>query len=107
MPYDELVVAPGQVSDLSRFPGFSEHSLTMKDLGDAFVMRNHILQCLEWADVTDNPDIKKMVLTFVVAGGGFSGTETIGELQDMVRRALRYYPNIHPGEVRLRSATTR
>ena len=100
VPYDELVVAPGQVSDLSRFPGFSEHSLTMKDLGDAFVMRNHILQCLEWADVTDNPDIKKMVLTFVVAGGGFSGTETIGELQDMVRRALRYYPNIRPEEVR-------
>ncbi len=100
VPYDELIITPGLVSDLSRFPGFSEHSLTMKDLSDAFIMRNHLLQCLEWADVTVNPEIKKMVLTFVVAGGGFSGVETVGELQDMVRRALRYYPNIRPEEVR-------
>jgi len=99
LQYDQLIIAPGQISDLSRFPGFSEHSLTIKDLSDAFIIRNHILQCLELADVTGNPEIKKMALTFVVAGGGFSGTETIGELQDMVRRALRYYPNIHPEEM--------
>lgn len=98
--YDELIVAPGQVSNLSRFPGFSEHSLTMKNLSDAFRMRNHILQCLEWADVTDNPELKRLFLNFVVAGGGFSGVETIGELQDMVRRALRYYPNIQAEDVR-------
>ena len=98
--YDELVITPGQVSDLSRFPGFSEHSLTMKDLSDAFRMRNHILQCLEWADVTDNSELKKLFLTFVVAGGGFSGVETVGELQDMVSRALRYYPNIRRDDVR-------
>ena len=100
VPYDELVVAPGQVAELSRFPGFSEHSLTMKDLSDAFRMRNHILQCLEWADVTNNPVLKKLFLTFVVAGGGFSGVETAGELQDMVHRALRYYPNIGTDDVK-------
>ena len=47
-------------------------------------IRNHILQCLEWADVTINPETKKKLLTFVVAGGGFSGVETIGEIVEMI-----------------------
>ena len=98
--YDHLVLANGQCADLSRFPGLSEHSLTIKDLSDAYHLRNHVLQCLEFADVTKVSELKKMFLSFVVVGGGFSGVEVLGELQDMIRRALRYYPNIRAGEVR-------
>src|SRR5207248_5031865 len=43
---------------------------------------------------------KKSLLTFVVAGGGFSGVETIGELHELVERSLRYFPRIAPSEVR-------
>jgi hypothetical protein len=41
------------------------------------------------------------MLTFVVAGGGFAGVETIGALNDFVREAVRYYPNLHEADVRV------
>ncbi len=96
--YDQLVIACGQRSQLN-LPGFSQHSFTMQDLSDAFLLRNHVLKCLELADVTLDEDLKRHALTFVTAGAGFSGVETLGELQDMVKRALKYYPNISLGEV--------
>lgn len=100
LDYDHLVIATGQVTNLSMFPGFEDHSLTMKNLSDAFRLRNHIIECLEVADVTKFKDIKQRYLTFIVAGGGFSGVETIGEMLEMIERILPQYPNISLEEVR-------
>lgn len=99
--YDHLVIATGQVANLSAFPGFESHSLTMKDLSDAYRLRNHVIECMEMADVTRFPDIKARALTFVVAGGGFSGVETMGEMAEMIERILPQYPNIRRDEIRL------
>ncbi len=96
--YDHLIISCGQISSLS-LPGFSE-SFAMKNLSDAFLLRNQVLKNLELADVTNNIDVKDSSLTFVVAGGGFSGVETIGELQDMVIRAIKYYPNIKKQDIK-------
>ena len=98
--YDHLVLASGMKTDLSFLPGFSEHSFTMKDLSDAHALRNHVIRCLEHADVTQDMVLKKRLLTFVVAGGGFSGVETIGEMSEMIGRTLKYYPNIKHSELR-------
>ncbi|HVZ35184.1 MAG TPA: cyclic nucleotide-binding domain-containing protein, partial [Polyangiaceae bacterium] len=70
------------------------------DLADAFRLRNHVVSCLELADIETDLQIKRALLTFVVAGGGFSGVETIGELAELVSRSLRYFPRIAPSEVR-------
>ena len=48
--YDQLVIALGQVVDLSRTPGLADSALVMKDLMDAFGIRNKVLGCLERAD---------------------------------------------------------
>ena len=101
LPYDEVIIASGQITDLSMFKGFAQHSLTMKDLSDAYVLRNRVIQNFELADVTDNKELKQRLLTFVVAGGGFSGVETMGELQEMILRTLKYYPRISKQEIRL------
>ena len=98
--YDHLVLAVGQRSNLDLLPGFQEHSLGMKNLGDAHRLRNHVIQCLEHADVTGDQALKKRLLTFVVAGGGFSGVETMGELFEMIQRTLPLYPNIATDELR-------
>ncbi|MEM7283414.1 MAG: FAD-dependent oxidoreductase [Pseudomonadota bacterium] len=100
LEYDHLVIASGLKADLSFLPGFEEHSFSMKDLADAHGLRNHVIQCLEHADVTQDAELKKELLTFVVAGGGFSGVETIGEMSEMIARTLRYYPNIKHSELR-------
>jgi NADH dehydrogenase len=98
--YDELVVALGTGVDLKRFPGLPEHALTMKDLADAHRLRTHVIGCLETADVTEDPAVKQQLLTFAVVGAGFSGVETVAEVRELVRRALKYYRNIREEEVR-------
>ena len=98
--YDEIVIALGTGVDLKRFPGLPEHALTMKDLADAHRLRTHVIGCLETADVTDDPDVKQQLLTFVVVGAGFSGVETVAEVRELVRRALKYYTNIKTDEIR-------
>lgn len=100
LTYDELVIALGTGVDLDRFPGLPEHALTMKDLADAHRLRTHVIGCLETADVTTNKEAKQQLLTFVTVGAGFSGVETVAETRELVRRALKYYPNIKPEEVR-------
>ena len=100
LDYDELVIASGQETKLSMFPGFEHHSLTMKTLADAHRLRNHVIECMEIADVTRYEDIKRRALTFVVAGGGFSGVETMGELMEMIHRVRHLYPNIQPENIR-------
>ena len=98
--YDHLVMAIGQKTNLTHTPGFEEHSLRMRDLADAHELRNHVIQCLEHADVTEDAELKRRLLTFVVAGGGFSGVETIGELVEMIHRTLKSYPNVQADQIR-------
>jgi NADH dehydrogenase len=100
LTYDELVIALGTGVDLKRFPGLPEHALTMKDLADAHRLRTHVIGCLETADVTEDKEVRRPLLTFVVVGAGFSGVETVAETRELVRRALKYYRNIDPDEIR-------
>ena len=98
--YDHLVIAVGQETNLAHSPGFQEHSLCMRNLADAHQLRNKIIRRLEHADITENAALKKQLLTFVVAGGGFSGVETIGEVTEMIQRTLKFYPNIDASDIR-------
>jgi NADH dehydrogenase len=100
LPFDHLVLALGSVVNLTGLPGLAQHSLQMKNLGDAFYLRNHVIGCLEHADIEPDEEIRRSLLTFVVVGGGFSGVETTGELQEMVGKALPAYPNIPSQEVK-------
>ncbi len=92
--YKHLVLAPGQITDLSRNPGFEDHCLRMRSLADAHNLRNRVIQCLELAEASRNEPLRRMALSFVVIGGGFSGVETIGEIADMIRRMLPFYPSV-------------
>ena len=98
--YDHLVLALGSVPNFFGLPGLEEYSFTMKSLEDATRLRNQIIALLEHADVEPNEEERRRQLTFVVAGGGFAGAETIAELFDLARAVLRYYPNIQPKELR-------
>jgi len=81
-------------------PGLETHAFTLKSLADAVRLRNHVIALLERADVEVDPEERRRQLTFVVAGGGFAGTEMIAELRDLAHSVLRYYPLIHRRELR-------
>jgi NADH:ubiquinone reductase (H+-translocating) len=101
LPYDRLVIALGSVTNFRGLPGVKEHAFGLKTMADAQAVRDHVLSVLEQAALVDDPAQRACMLTFVIAGGGFSGAELCGALQDYIERALRLYPTIDPGEVRL------
>ncbi len=101
LPYDHLVLGLGTVMNFSRMAGLQEHGFPFKNLGDALHLRNHVIHVLEEADVEKDPEVRRGLLTFVVAGGGFSGVECAAELNDFVREASHSYRNLDPDEVRV------
>jgi NADH:quinone reductase (non-electrogenic) len=109
LPYDHLVLALGSVTNFFGLPGLKERALTMKTLGDAIELRNRMIEHLEEADFECAAGARDHLLTFVVAGGGFAGVETIAGINDFLREALEFYPHltedlirvvlVHPGAV--------
>jgi NADH dehydrogenase len=100
IPYDHLVFALGSVPNYFNIPGVEEHSISLKTLADAIVVRNQVIQRLEVADVCE-PSKRAGLLTFVVAGGGLAGIELAGDLNDYIRGAARSYPNVSPFDIRV------
>jgi NADH:ubiquinone reductase (H+-translocating) len=92
VPYERLVVALGSISRSLPIPGLAEHGLGFKDLADAIHLRNHVLQRLEAAAMS--PDRAQRELSFVFVGAGYAGVEALAELSDLVRDALRHYPEL-------------
>ncbi len=102
LDYDYLVITTGSRTNFFGNKEIEKNSFTIKSLGDAISIRNQIITMLENADQEDDPQMRKQFLRFVVVGGGFSGAETIGELNDFVREsASKYYKNIDQKEIEI------
>ena len=91
--YDHLIIGLGSITNLYELPGLDERNLTMKSLSDAIRLRNHLIAQLEEAD-NECVTKKNALLCFVIAGGGFSGVETAGALNDFVREAVPSYSHL-------------
>jgi NADH:ubiquinone reductase (H+-translocating) len=100
VPYDQLVLALGAVTNTRQIPG-SEYAIPFKSLADVIVLRNHLIECLERADVETDPALRARLLTMIVVGGGFVGSEMFGELTAFVDEIIRYYPQVRREEMRL------
>jgi NADH dehydrogenase len=98
--YDYLVIALGAITSFKHGAGAATYALGLKDLVDAGFLRNRVLTMLEWAATIPDARARREFLTFVVAGGGFSGVEGIAALEDLAHGALRYYPSIKHSELR-------
>jgi len=92
--YDDIVVAPGSVSRTLPIPGLREQGIGFKNIGEAIYLRNHVLDRLDVAAATTDPQTRREALTFVFVGGGYAGIEALAEMEDMARSALRYYPEL-------------
>jgi NADH dehydrogenase len=99
--FDHLVVALGNVTSFAGSPGLAEYALPFKYLGDALTLRNRLIHTLEEADIEQDRELRHSLLTFVVAGGGFSGVEAVAELNDFVRAAARSFRNVRPEEIKV------
>jgi NADH:ubiquinone reductase (H+-translocating) len=99
--YHHLVLALGSVSNYLGNTAVAENALAFKTLGDAMRIRNHVIEVFERADSEPDPGRRRALLTFVVAGGGFSGVELAGGLNDFARGIIADYPNLSTDDLRI------
>ncbi len=107
--YDHLVLALGSTTNFFGLPQLEHRALTMKSLSDAARLRNQLIDMLEEADFECSTNSRPSLLTVVVVGGGFAGTETVAAVNDFLHESVRLYPHlttnmlrvilVHPGEV--------
>jgi NADH:ubiquinone reductase (H+-translocating) len=100
LEWDRLVLAPGGVTRSFPIPGLAERARGFKTLAEALYLRDHVLQQLELADASNDPDERRARCTFVVVGAGYSGTECAAQMQLFSKGALANYPGLEPGELR-------
>jgi NADH dehydrogenase len=102
LPYDHLVLGLGSVEDLSRYAGMAEHAFPLKTFGNCYRLRNHLLSVLEMAAIESNPEERRRLLTFVIAGGNYAGVEVACELVDYFRLLTRQkYGELSSEEIRV------
>ena len=99
LSYDQLVLALGGMTNRRMIPG-SEHAFTFKTLADALLLRNHVIERFERADVETDPARKRRQLTFVVVGGGLVGVELFGELTAFADGIAPLFKHVNRDEVR-------
>jgi NADH dehydrogenase len=101
LAYDQLVLALGAVSNYLGLTNVQKLAFDFKSLVDAIRIRNHVIEMFERADREDDVDVRRSLLTFVIAGGGFAGVELAGSLNDFARGILADYPRLRREDVRV------
>lgn len=101
IPYHQLVLALGAVSNYLGLTNVQKYALDFKSLLDAIRVRNRVIEMFERADSETKPELRRRLLTFVIAGGGFAGVELAGALNDFARGILADYPNLRPEELQV------
>jgi NADH:ubiquinone reductase (H+-translocating) len=99
--FDHLLLALGSETNFFNMQGVHDWAVTMKNLADASLLRNRMVALFEEAVFQTNDEARRELLTFVTAGGGFSGTETTGAVNDFVRETVRYYPQLSEQLIRV------
>lgn len=90
--YDYLVVGVGAMPSTFGIPGVAEHSSFLKEVSDSIKIRRRLMDVIEAANILPKGDPeRKRLLSIVVCGGGPTGVEVAGELQDYIDQDLRQW----------------
>ncbi|EGV65817.1 FAD/NAD(P)-binding domain-containing protein [Yamadazyma tenuis ATCC 10573] len=88
--YDYLVVGVGAQPSTFGIPGVAENSLFLKEVSDSIKIRKKLMDVVEAANILPKGDAdRKRLLSIVVCGGGPTGVEVAGELQDYIDQDLK------------------
>jgi NADH dehydrogenase len=100
--YDYLVLATGATHSYFGHDEFAKYAPGLKSLADAESLRNHILMSFERAEIEEDPDLRKALMTFVMVGAGPTGVEMASAVATMIRTTLRKdFRRISPESARI------
>jgi NADH dehydrogenase len=99
--YSHLVLACGSTVNFDIVPGLAAHAWPLKTMGDALMLRNHIIGQMEKAEVESDTAAKRRLLSVAVIGGGFSGVEVAGEIADLMLGSRRFYGTIRDSDIQV------
>jgi NADH:ubiquinone reductase (H+-translocating) len=98
--YDYLILGTGAEPCFFGVPGAEEHSFTLWSFEDAMEIREHTEKMFLKASQSTDPAERRKLLTFSIAGAGFTGIELAGELVERRATLCRRY-GIQESEVRI------
>lgn len=102
LAYDYLILATGAQNSYFGHTDWAPYALGLKTARDALVIRDRILKAFELAEIETDPERRKELLTFVIAGGGPTGVEMAGALAEMAQATLRgEFRRIDPHSARI------
>lgn len=91
LSYDYLVIGAGAEPEYFGIPGIQENSFSLWSFNDALKIRAHLEATFRKAETEKDPEKRKSLLTFVVAGAGFTGIEMAGELLEYRKTMCKKY----------------
>jgi NADH:quinone reductase (non-electrogenic) len=98
--FDRLILTAGSVNKLLPIPGVADYAHGFRSIAEALYLRDHIIRQLELAAVAADPAERAARCTFVVVGGGYTGTEVAAQGQLLTTRLARALPGLAGQEIR-------
>jgi NADH dehydrogenase len=100
--YDYLIMAAGGATHFFGLQSVEQRAFQLKGLNHAVRLRNHILNVFEQADRESDADKRRALMTFVIVGGGPTGVEFAGALEELINHELsRDFPGLDMRESRI------
>jgi NADH:ubiquinone reductase (H+-translocating) len=100
--YDTLIVATGSSHQYFGHHEWEQWAPGLKTIEDATDMRRRILLAFETAERETDPEKVRMLMTFVIVGGGPTGVELAGALAEIANDTLRHdFRRIDPSSARI------
>lgn len=102
LPYNYLVIATGVTHSYFGHDDWQSGAPGLKTLTDATKIRSRVLLSFERAELAQNEEDRKRLLTFVIVGGGPTGVEMAGAIAEIARQTLRFdFRHIDPRAARI------
>ena len=102
IPYDYLIVATGATHDYFGHNNWTKIAPGLKSIEDATYIRHRILQAFEQAELCEDENMRRALITFTVVGAGPTGVEMAGAIAEMARHTLKgEFRRINPASARI------
>ncbi len=102
IPFDYLIVATGAKHSYFGHDDWQQFAPGLKNLDDATAIRRKILSSFEQAEMAQDNEQRKQLMTFCIIGGGPTGVEMAGAIAELAKKSLaKDFKNINPSESKI------